>query len=428
MFAGMPSAGSFVGRAANRAARVATDAAHWVRGQSSSSGLLVCVLALCTLVLYLRKPDQFENPQFWAEDGFFYHTHFLYGWHTLVEPYNGYLHTIPRLIAGFSWWLDPAMAPSWFVGTALAGTLYVAALALSQRQPLRGRPLMALAIVCVPDAFEVLLNVTNLQWVLAAGLVLLLAFDDPLGWPGRLHDGIAAILIGLTGPFSILFAPLFLVRALYRSTRWSWFMAAVIASVAAIQLACMLRTSGSAAPAFAVVWIDGISAIGIRLAGSLFLGTTLDPSSIRALGFELALVTVAVLSMWTLRRGPERPARIFTTVALTLLVVASLYRCRESLESLQLAGYGSRYFFPPQLIVLWLLASAVGDPRGTWRWTAILMVTLTLAVNAKRLREPPLVDLRWSDYVPKLRNGEAVIIPINPSGWTMSFPARPRCP
>ena len=80
-------------------------------------------LAACAAILCLRKPDQITCPQFWAEDGFFYHQHFVHGWHTLIEPYNGYLHTIPRLIAGISWWLDPGLAPAWFFGSAFVATL-----------------------------------------------------------------------------------------------------------------------------------------------------------------------------------------------------------------------------------------------------------------------------------------------------------------
>ena len=58
------------------------------------------ILIGCGLILFLRRPDQFHHPQFWAEDGFFYERHLANGWHTLVESYAGYLHTLPRLIAG----------------------------------------------------------------------------------------------------------------------------------------------------------------------------------------------------------------------------------------------------------------------------------------------------------------------------------------
>ena len=49
-----------------------------------------------------------------------------------------------------------------------------------------------------------------------------------------------------------------------------------------------------------------------------------------------------------------------------------------------------------------------------------------LAVNLPRLREPGLPDLDWPAQAAKLRTGEAVTVPINPAGWSVSVPARPR--
>ena len=52
------------------------------------------------------------------------------------------------------------------------GTLYVAGRTLSRRCPLpRLGGACALAVVLVPDTYEVFMNVVNLQWVVAAGLV-----------------------------------------------------------------------------------------------------------------------------------------------------------------------------------------------------------------------------------------------------------------
>lgn len=57
----------------------------------------------------------------------------------------------------------------------------------------------ALAVVLVPDAFEVLLVLVNVQWVLAAALVLLLLAIDPQRPREYFHDVAAATLLGLTG-------------------------------------------------------------------------------------------------------------------------------------------------------------------------------------------------------------------------------------
>jgi len=47
-------------------------------------------------------------------------------------------------------------------------------------------------------------------------------------------------------------------------------------------------------------------------------------------------------------------------------------------------------------------------------------------MNVTRLKEPPLPDKHWENYVGQLRKGKAVTIPINPEGWTIPIPARKR--
>ena len=56
------------------------------------------------VLLALRDPDALANAQVWAEDGLvFLGENLRLGfWHTLFRQYAGYLHVIPRLIAGLS--------------------------------------------------------------------------------------------------------------------------------------------------------------------------------------------------------------------------------------------------------------------------------------------------------------------------------------
>lgn len=386
--------------------------------------IMIGTLAICAIILGLRKPDQLERPQFWAEDGFFYHQHFVHGWHTLIEAYNGYLHTIPRLIAGTSWWLDPKFAPAWFVTCAFAANLYVASRALSPRQPLRPRLALALAAVLVPDAFEVLLNVTNLQWVLAGGLLLLLIEADAETWPERVHDMLAVVLLGLTGPFCLLLTPFFLWRALQRKTGWSWILAASVATASIIQFGCILQYHEPQQPS-AIVWPEGVAAVGMQVAGSLFGGIWLKPALALPLRWGFTAVSIALIMALALREGHGRRERIALAGALIVFALAGVYRCRWSLASLNTAGYGSRYFFPVQMALLWLLATSLSR-AGRWSWFAASLLTVALVANLSRLREPALVDLHWAHYTQRIRDGEAVTIPINPPGWTISLPPKPK--
>jgi hypothetical protein len=114
------------------------------------------------------------------------------------------------------------------------------------------------------------------------------------------------------------------------------------------------------------------------------------------------------------------------SVAFLLLLAASLYRCRWVLADLQNPVYGSRYFFPLQMILLWTVTGALGAGSRLWRWLGLGLLAWILVVNVHRLREPALSDLRWADYAERIHAGEAVVVPINPGGWTIPLPARSR--
>ncbi len=63
-----------------------------------------------------------------------------------------------------------------------------------------------------------------------------------------------------------------------------------------------------------------------------------------------------------------------------MLIVSTIYRTRTILGLMSLAGIGSRYFYPAQLIVLWLLLAACADGVRRARLVAILL-GLSLIAN-----------------------------------------------
>src|SRR5215216_3674816 len=136
--------------------------------------LLWLVVLVCTALLALRKPWALHTPQLWAEDGSIFLTQDeQMGVRAWWEPYNGYLHLLPRLIAWIaSHTADVAWWPAIYNGLAFAITVGLFARLASGRVELPGKPWLMLAFVLVVGTGEVLVNVTNLQWVTAFFLVL----------------------------------------------------------------------------------------------------------------------------------------------------------------------------------------------------------------------------------------------------------------
>ena len=107
---------------------------------------------------------------------------------SLFLPYAGYLHLVPRLTALGAARFDPLWAPALTTGVAFALTLVVFARLLSPRMELPRRGLLPLAVVLLPDAREIFFNLTNVQWLLALGLVGLAVSRDPGRWTGHVGD------------------------------------------------------------------------------------------------------------------------------------------------------------------------------------------------------------------------------------------------
>lgn len=396
---------------------------------SRSTFQTAAILLAGAAILFLRRPDQFTNPQLWAEDGIFFFQARTQGLEAFTLELAGYFHLAPRLIAALAAALDPALVPHIFVGSAFALTLYVMSRVLSPRCPLPFRPACALALVLVPEASEVLLNVNNLQWVFVPGWIVLLVSAEPLRPAQRAHDTAAALLFGLTSPFSLVMTPFFAWRAFTRRTRFSALLLALVSLSALLQAVSILRHPQ---PLPANATFDPAAAFafpGLRVLGSLFLSPWLSHPPPFALSVTLTLALLLALLALTFRR--PLPPSSFSTLHLTLTLAflaslaSTLYRCWHSMPVLCVPHAATRYVFPLQVLFLWLILLRAHDSSRAVRLVFLSLAALAIALNFSRLRIAPLPDKHWTRYAPQLRAGEAVTVPINPDGWEFPFPARP---
>jgi hypothetical protein len=387
----------------------------------------VAVLALCAVILGLRRAEALTNPQFWAEDAYFFQRAYVLGWSSFFEPFAGYLHTVLRIIAEVAVAIDPSRAPAIFVACAGAATLYVAGRTLSARCPLpRFAGACALAVVLVPDTYEVFLNVVNLQWVLAAGLILLLVSRDPERGRQWAHDLAAAALLGLTGPYSVILAPLFAWRAWRRRTRASAILAAIIFACAAVQLYHFFTEPPVPGGAPADQGVEArlfLPAVARRIGGSILLGSLMAPDTDQYVGTIMGIATLAGVAYMASRPGRFRAERGLLGLAFAAMLLGAFIRTRHTLGEYFLPLAHARYVFIPQLVAIWLLLSTA-DEKGRAGRAAAALAVMGLLLNVPRYREPAYVDMHWDRYAPRIRAGERVVVPVNPPGWVMPLPAR----
>lgn len=405
--------------------------------------LTPAALLAFAVLLFLRKPYALLVPQPYAEDGsIFLAQNDLVGLRALLEPYMGYLHTLPRLLAWLAArLLDPAWWPAFYNVASFAIWVAVVVRTFSPRLPLPPalRPWLALAFFLGPQTGEVLFNITNLQW-LVAFLVIKQAFlAAPTTTTQRVTDLTLLLLVGLTGPFIIALGPLLAWRwwrdlAAYRATTPSPFSGSqllalssplLLATVcAAVQAWFIVRTGPKFVfPPF--VASHFFEVVGQRLLILPVLGDDLArrlPPAVLAFG---GLLPVLALLAWSLRPHPRRLLRAQLVAAFLLTLAAGVYRSRPDTWPLQNLVFSDRYFYLPRVLLAWLLILELDTARRTVAWLARAFLLAGALVHLKGYTVPAPPDYHWADHVDPIRRGVPANLPTLPEGWNLEYRGRP---
>jgi len=397
--------------------------------------LTPAVLAVFAILLFLRKPYALLVPQLYAEDGtIFLAQNDLVGLRAFLEPYMGYLHTLPRLIAWTaSRLLDPAWWPAFYNVTAFVLWLAVIARTFSPRLPLPPalRPWLAFAFFLGPQTGEVLFSITNLQWVVAFLLIEQAFLAAPTTTAQRITDLALVALVGLTGPFIIALGPLLAWRW-WRDTSSPRFkrsscnlqLLALASACAAIQAYFIVRPG----PRFVFPPFDAAhfcAVVGQHLLVWPVFGDHLARHFPPLLLGFLGLVPVVALLAWSLRPHARRPLRAQLVVAFLLMMAAGVYRARPDTWNLDNLVFGDRYFYLPRVLLAWLLILEIDAAQRTVRWLARATALAIAVVHVKGYSVPAEPNYQWSRHVDPIRRGVPANIPTLPEGWTMEYRGRP---
>ena len=378
--------------------------------------------SVALVMLFSRRPDVFANPQFWAEDGaIFFVEEKRFGWRTLFQPYAGYLHTVPRMVAGAAG-IAPAMwAPALYTIGMAAVVVWTVMKAASRRVDLPLAYWSGLAVVLVPNMDELVLNITNAQWFGAIIMLLIAVGRSPANAIQAIADVSAIALFGLTGPFAVFFAPLFLARFFGKRTRYNAALVAINSALAVVQLLVYL-SQNSAEPAAPFDLLTALAVVGHRTVGQLL--NLMPPFDWRySIVWGLMALTLW-LAVWVLLPMEARLRRLRPMLgfAATIVLAGGLWGYRVALEELFQVTHTQRYFYLPLLVTLWVLIGGLTLPG--WHRALFGLALATIAIrNVEYFRITPLVDHRWYQRASAIDRGEPAEIPINPLPWTVTLGA-----
>lgn len=408
--------------------------------------IILAAFGVACIASFLRRPDAIFNPQFFAEDGTIWYAeaYDLGGFQALFVPsHRGYFHTAERLGAWVSVVVPFAIAP--LVMNVIALLVHAAPVALivsrrfEQLEPrLWARAVLALLVIGVPGTWGTLLNLTHSQWQLAvlACLVVVAPAARSASW--KIHDGVAVVLSGLTGPTCIMLAPLALALWWRRRERWTLALALITVGCAVLQLASIaLRPTPpveSNRP-LGVGVLEFLHIVAQRIVECALLGQRVSSSLVEARpdvwGLAWVYVPIAlfgfVILAYAVWKGTDELRVVIgfglLTFAGALISPVPMNLAEASYwEMFATPGRHARYFYPLTLAFILALAWMAGRaPDRTWRWIGVgTLAPLFLCAIPLDWMEPAYRDFRFSDYAQKLERaspGERVQIPI-PPGWS----------
>lgn len=384
-------------------------------------------VAAAAVLLVARKPWALTTPQLWAEDGsVFLSQNSQLGARAIVTPFQGYLHLLPRVIAWTaSRLVDVAAWPLFYNAAALLVTLGLFARFASPRLALPGKPWLVLTFVLAAHTGEVLLNITNLQWLTAFFLIQQLLIARPTTTTQRAGDLALTGIAGLTGPFSALLLPLFAWRWSRDRHRDNLVLLFVAGACAAVQAGFIVNAGNSigesAAPLRPLMLV---AVLGSRLIVWPLLGPRVAEALALPLLATLGLALFAAIAAWSLRPDPRRGLRAQILVALVLLAAAGAWRVRpDTWETANLAN-GDRYFFIPRVLLAWLIVWEL-DARSrvvAWLARSACLAAALLELPQHRLPAPP--DYHWAEQCDPIRRGVPEKISTLPEGWILEYPGR----
>jgi hypothetical protein len=355
----------------------------------------------------------------WAEDGLFFAQARESGFRSIAKPMNGSYYLYQRVVAYAGNSIKPAYVPIYYNYTALLTTLAVLAYVMRCRTDCQAKWLFALAIVVSPHSGEVFLNLTNVHWIMALALLTLIFSEDAQTTTGRRLECCLLVLLCLTGPFGLLFWPLFVSRWLRRKSLYSVLFLGIASACAVMQLHVL---HADRLPGHFHIGNPGwISFFGNRLAGLWFVGDTEVVNTYPDSRFFLGLSCAFLLLLTSLAIWYKDADCLGMLAAVAAIVLSTAYAYRGDPEFYcRAAGFGDRYGFVSTVIVVWIVLRLMHRSDRLF-FPGCFLLALFAMSSASFPACRPLPDLHWNEASRAIDGPLPCEAPINPLGWKVRY-------
>lgn len=414
------------------------DVFDFIKKNTTLTSFLIAVI-----IIILRRPDAITNAQFWAEDGvvWFAKAYNEGGFHSLLEPQNGYFQSISKLTAWISLAFPLKFAPIIFNSLAIIIRALPVALLWSNRfSHIIHSPRLKLAIsityLCLPTINEVHSNITNAHWHLALyAFMIIISLPAKSIW-SKVNDIVFTLIAGLSGPFSIILSPIVIIFWwLKRKTISSFFyvLAFITLISAGIQIWAVIFTSDgtrSQAPLGASLGLF-IKLISAKLFGVLLFGESFVNNIAKSfwLAFPIFFLGTGILLFAIWKARLELKLLILFSA---LLILAAFSSPMVSITDPQWplmtnASTGARYFFIPlvtwSVALIWFLSQIKNKRLQIVLSATIGLLLINVFITDFKLKAYKDREFyKHAEIFSTLPAGTEYKIPINPGkGWDVTL-------
>lgn len=388
------------------------------------------VITLALIIIFIRMPNAFFHPAFWAEDGpLYFRLAYLDGWRSITTQTAGYLTLFQWLVGNVSTYFPVSMAPAIFTAVATALTLVVVWLVTSPRLPLPAKPLLALAVVAIPAGYELLGGLGNSQWIFPIGAFSILLMSPSKNRFFSCGEAAFVSIFSVTGPFSLLLLPvcgllIILGRDGSAGKRRILILSGIIVVGATIEAIYILRNFVAALtpdlepiPSSWQLWLVLPIARVTFPIGHHVLRTLGEAGSL-----PIALVAYGSIAYFALR-APYRQEKIAMLLFAFAIIISGMIKDR-----LVLPLNGMRYYYTAQVFAVWFFCCVPQTNRVREIFTGIVAIALLIMVLAFANLPRVAKNSEWPTWSKEIHSGLPVKIPLAPKGWFITLPANPYGP
>ena len=388
-------------------------------------GRTATLILIVSVLLFLRRPDQFIDPSVWNESGSDILPNYIkHGLGAFFQPIAGYLVTIPKVIDGVSLLFGIYLYP--YIAAVLTYLFTIATALLIYKSPthLNNKYLCAVIPFIIPNGSEVYMVSLYTFWWGIIWIALALLWKETQNSKSIIFNNLIAVMGSLSSPMGIVFGPIFFARMLIKPSLQNISLVVSVGTTALIQFVLLMNSNRLGGQTSANPF-DYILDVGTFF--TFFIAIIdYDNGAVSQLYSYFGLICVLALCtiLYMYRKRFTRHF-LFLVSAAILSVVSYLVLTGPGLIHPMLAG--PRYLFIPMSLFGWVMVWAMSGRSSRTR------IALYSGLGALWLAAAPSTfwrthdNIEWSQSVTNCFSGHSNVLPVHYEGdlsstWRMEIP------